>query len=151
MRAGMTLSAFKADMERIVERIQKVNDIMIVIANVYYMSAYDYYPPFDKGSVSKAKEYNQMLLGLAEERGCVYADVYSAEGERDFLIHQDSVHANKVGNMLIAHKVFEAIVHSSPGITRSVQERNANTSWTKQCEVWRAESVEKSHQSYSGK
>ena len=69
---------------------------------------------------------------------CVYADVYSAEGERDHLIHPDSVHANKLGNMVIAHKVFEVIVHASPSIARNAEERNAKTSWTKQCELLRA-------------
>jgi len=134
MRAGMSLSAFRSEMEQITERIQESCKAMIVIVNVYYQSAYHYYPPFDKGSVSRTKEYNQMLVELAASRGLVHADVYSAEGEKDFLIHQDCVHENKLGNMLIAHKVCEAIVLSSPGIARNMQERNSSTSWTKQSE-----------------
>ena len=122
---------------------------MIVIANVYHMSAYKYYPPFDKGSVAKTKEYNQMLERLAVEKGCAYADVWTAEGQRDSVIHQDTVHANKVGNMLIAHKVFQCIVHAVPGITSNVQKRDANTEWTRSCLARQDEGVEKSHDSYS--
>ena len=51
--------------------------------------------------------------------------------------------------MIIANKVFEAIVVASPGITKNVQQRNADTEWTRHCRNWQAETVEKGHQSYS--
>ena len=147
MRSGMNVSAFKEDMEEIIDRIQGSNHPLIVIANVYHMSAYKYYPPFDKGSVAKTRKYNQMLKRLAVEKGCLYADVWSAEGQMDSVIHQDTVHANKVGNMLIAHKVFECIVHAAPGITNNVNKRNANTEWTRNCLALQAEGEEKRHAS----
>ena len=133
MRAGMSVSAFKKEMEDIIDCIQQSIHALIVIVNVYHMSAYEYYPPFDKGSVGKTKEFNQMLEMLAAEMKCVYADVWSAEGQQDSVIHQDTVHANKVGNMLIAHKVFECIVHAAPGITRNIEQRHAHTEWTRNC------------------
>ncbi len=149
MRAGMSISAFKAEMEAIIDRMQQSIDPLIVIANVYHMSAYKFYPPFDKGSVKSTKEYNEMLAELASEKGCAYADVWNAEGEKDWIIHQDTVHANKVGNMLIAHKVFECIVHAAPGITRNVEQRNSDTEWTRSCLARLTEGVEKNDKSFS--
>jgi hypothetical protein len=64
-----------------------------------------------------------MLSKLSVEKGCVYADVWSAEGQRDWLVYQDTVHANKAGNMLIAHKVFESIVLAVPGITNKLEKK----------------------------
>ena len=148
MRAGMSSSAFKTELATIIERIRRTFQPLIVIANVYHMSAYGFYPPFDRGSVSKTKEYNQMLAELAAEKDCVYADVWSAEGQKDYLIHPDTVHANKVGNMLIAHKIFEAIVHAAPGIVANIEKRNAGTEWTHRCRKRQAEGVEKSHESF---
>ncbi len=148
MRGGMSVADFKEELVAILDRIDESNDAMIVIANVYHQSAYCYYPPFDKGSVAKTDQYNRMLGQLAKQRGCVYADIYSAEGQKDFLIHPDAVHANKVGNIIIANKVFEAIVLASPGITKNVAERDADTEWTRQIKDWQAKTVEKSHQSY---
>ena len=127
MRGGMNVADFKEELVAILDRIDESNDAMIVIANVYHQSAYCYYPPFDKGSVAQTDQYNRMLLELAAQRGYVYADVYSAEAQKDFLIHPDAVHANKVGNMILANKVFEAIVLASPGITKNVAERDADT------------------------
>ena len=123
MRADMGLADFEAEMKQIIDRIQQSINSLILIVNVYHMSAFKHYPPFDKGSVSKTIEYNQMLERLSIKRGCVYADVWGAEGQRDWLVHQDTVHANKVGNMLIAHKVFESIVLAVPGITNKLEKK----------------------------
>jgi hypothetical protein len=76
-----------------------------------------------------------MLADLAAQRGCAYADVWGSQGQRDYLVHQDTVHANKVGNMLIAHQVFQAIVHAAPGILSNVIRRNAATEWTRSCQA----------------
>lgn len=149
MRAGMAIADFKTDLLKIINRIQDVIHPLIVIANVYHMSAYNYYPPFDKGSVAKTREYNHMLKELADEKGCVYSDVWSAEGQKDWLIHQDTVHANKIGNMMIAHKVFETIVHATPGVSCNVEKRNANTEWTRNCLAQQKSSIENIHNSYS--
>lgn len=133
MRAGMRRAIFRREMQKIIDRIRISIHPLIVIANVYHMSTYKHYPPFNKGSVKKTKKYNQMLAELAAKNSCVYADVWSAEGQRDYVIHQDTVHANKVGNMLIAHKVFESIVHASPGITANIEKKHKDTEWTREC------------------
>ncbi|KKO00632.1 hypothetical protein LCGC14_0124060 [marine sediment metagenome] len=148
MRAGMSVADFKAELVAVLDRIDESTDAMMVIVNVYHQSAYCHYPPYDKGGVAVTDEYNRMLEQLAAERGCVYADIYSAEAQKDHLIHPDTVHANKVGNMILANKVFEAIVLASPGITTNVAERDADTEWTRHIKDWQAETVEKSHQSY---
>ncbi len=149
MRGGMSVADFKEELVAVLDRIDKATDAMVVIVNVYHQSAYCYYPPFDKGGLAQTEQYNRMLLELAAQRDYVYADIYSAEAQKDFLIHPDSVHANKVGNMILANKVFEAIVLASPGITNKVHQRDADTEWTRHVKDWQAKTVEKSHQSYN--
>ena len=127
MRAGMPVETFRAEMVDIIRRLRRAGDPLIVIANVYHMSAYDQYPPFDRGSLEATKQYNQMLRELCAEMRCVYADVWAAEAQKDYVVDRDTVHANKIGNMLIAHKVFEAIVHALPDIAPDVRERDART------------------------
>ena len=78
-----------------------------------------------------------------------HADIYAAEAETAHIIHADAVHANKVGNMILANKVFEAIVLASPGITTSVDLRDADTDWTRYVKEWQSKTVEKSHKSYN--
>jgi len=131
MRAGMPVRAFRAEMVKLLDRIRAHLHPMIVLVNVYYMTAYHHFPPFDRGSPKATQTYNRMLRRLAVSHRCVYADVWSAEAGCDHAIHADTVHANKIGNMLIAHKVFEAIAHVAPGIAASVNRRDADTEWTR--------------------
>ena len=150
MRAGMPLELFRNEMEDMICRLRKVLSPMIVLGNIYHMSAYNFYPPFDKGSVETTKQYNAMLLDVAKANDCVYADVWQAEGQCDYVINPDTVHANKIGNMLIAHKVFEAIVHASSGIAKNIQERDNNTEWTRRARCRQTQCVENSHKSKPG-
>ncbi len=133
MRCGMPLDAFRRELVDLIRRIRKTLSPLIVLVNVYYMPAFGYYPPFDRGSLTATMQYNEMIRDVAEASGCVYADVFSAEGQCDDVVHPDTVHANKIGNMLIANKVFEAIVHAAPGIAANVQARDAETDWTREC------------------
>ena len=145
MRAGMSVSEFRVEMVDIVDRLRQSTGALIVIVNVYYMSVFHHYPPFDKGSVEATKEYNQMLRELAPQKQCAYADVWGAQGQKEWVVHQDTVHANKVGNMLIAHKVFESIVLNAPGIAARIEKRNEDTEWTRGCLEIQAQGVEPSH------
>ena len=131
MRAGMPLRAFRAEMVKLLDRVRAELNPMIVLVNVYYMTAYHHYPPFDRGGLKATQTYNRLLRRLADDQRCVYADVWSAESGCDHAIHADTVHANKIGNLLIAHKVFEAIVHAAPGIAANVNRRDAGTEWTR--------------------
>ena len=149
MRAGMSVADFKAELVAVLDRIDEATGATVVIVNVYHQTAYCYYPPYDKGGVAVTVEYNRMLEQLATERGYIYADIYAAQGQADHIIHADAVHANKVGNMILAHKVFEAIVVASPGITRNVDLRDADTEWTRYVKEWQSKTVEKSRQSYN--
>ena len=151
MRAGMTVPAFRAELEKILRRLRRRGRPLIVLANVYHMSSYRFYPPFDRGSAAATRRYNAMLAAVARQRGCVYADVNVAEGGCDHVVHPDTVHANKIGNLLIAHKLFEAIVHAAPGMAIAVQRRDARTAWTRGCRTWQRATVEKSTRSKPGK
>lgn len=133
MRAGMPLEDFKEEMEKLLEKIRQKLSPTIVVANVYHMRSFEFYPPFNRGSLKATKAYNRMLRDLARERKCIYADIWSAQGRKDHVVHQDTVHANKIGNILIANKAFEAIVQACPGISKNVLERDAETEWTKSC------------------
>ena len=151
MRAGMALADFRRELESLIARVRASLNPLIVLANVYHMSDYRYYPPFDKGSVEATKAYNAMLADVAAARVCAYGDVWSAEGRRDYVVHPDTCHANKVGNMLIAHKVFEAVVHAAPGIVTNVRKRDETTQWTLRTAEMRSRGVEQSNKSAPGR
>ena len=131
MRAGMPLQDFQEDLATIIRDVKAACSTMIVLTTVYYMTGWRSFAPYDKGSPALTRLYNACIRGLAEEYDCVLADVWGAEGEADWLIHPDGVHANRVGNLLIAHRIFEAIAQHASGLTNRTFAQDQNTTWTR--------------------
>ena len=145
MRAGMPADDFRAELEALIARVRDQINPQIVIVNVYHQTGLQWYPPFNQGNREALLKYNQMLRELAKDQGCIYADIWASEGECDWLVHDDGVHANKIGNLLIAHRVLEAIVHACPGLANNVQRRDAETKWTRIARSIRHKEVEPVH------
>ena len=120
MRAGMPPEEFRRDMEQIIVDVREACDPVTVLTTVYHMSAYDWYPPFDVGSIAATEVFNLVIHQLAEKHGCILADIWAAEGRADWVIHPDTVHANDLGHLLIANRVFEAIATHCSGVATQV-------------------------------
>ena len=120
MRAGMPPEDFGEDVRRIIVGVKAACDPVVVLTTVYYMTAYDLYRPFDKGSVAATELYNLTIAQLAEELGCICADVWGAEAQADWVIHPDTVHANDLGHVLIGNRAFEAIATRCSGVATRV-------------------------------
>jgi len=116
MRAGMSPEDFRQDMTEIITRVKEACAPVTVLTTVYHMSAYDWYPPYDVGSVAATEVYNLVIRQLAEQHDCILADIWAAEGQADWVIHPDTVHANDLGHLLIANRVFEAIATHCSGV-----------------------------------
>jgi len=112
MRARMAPEDFREDMQTIITDVKENCNPVTVLTTVYHMSAYDLYPPYDRGSPEATKIYNEVIRQLAESNDCLLADVYAAEGRADWLIHPDTVHANDLGHRIIGHRVFEVIARN---------------------------------------
>jgi lysophospholipase L1-like esterase len=139
MRAGMPLTDFREDMATIIRDVQKACSPVTVLTTVYYMTGYKSWAPYNRGSVELTRRYNDCILGLAAEFDCILADVWASEGLADWLIHYDGVHANKVGELLIANRIFEALAQHASGLTDWTFERDRDTGWTRGTTGRRAE------------
>jgi lysophospholipase L1-like esterase len=139
MRAAMPLSDFREDMATIIRDVKRACSPVTVLTTIYYMTGWKSWPPYDKGSVGLTLRYNTAIRGLAAEYDCILADVWSAEGGTDWMIHYDGVHANNIGNLLIAHRIFEAVAQNASGLTNHDFEQERETDWTKMALKRRAE------------
>jgi len=140
MRAGMEVSAFREDMATILRDVRQACAPLTVLTTVYYMTGWRGYPPFDRGTIESALAYNEAIRSLAVEYDCVLADVWSAEGGADWLLHYDGIHANRVGNLVIAHRIFEAIAQQASGLTIQDFKEQESTAWTRETLARREES-----------
>lgn len=130
MRAGMDLGLFMEDMETILRGVRQACRPLTVLVSVYHMTGFDWYAPFNRGGVAATERYNEAIRALADRAGCLYADVRAAEGPADWVIHQDGVHANQVGNLLIANRIFEVLATHCSGLSAAVRARDEQTAWT---------------------
>ena len=130
MRADMNVEDFREDMQTIIGDVKDACNPVTALTTVYHMTAFRSYAPFDKGSIQKTRVYNEVIRQLAEDNDCLLADVWEGEGLADWLIHPDGVHANMVGNLIIAHRVFEVLAQHCSGLTLQAHARSENTDWT---------------------
>lgn len=140
MRAGMPFSDFRDDMATILREVKAACNPVTVLTTIYYMTGWKSYPPYDKGTVELTLRYNDCIRGLAAEFDCILADVWSAEGGADWVIDPDGVHANRVGNFLIAHKIFEALAQHASCLSSNTFERLKDSQWRKETTGSRAAS-----------
>jgi lysophospholipase L1-like esterase len=131
MRSGMRVTDFRRELEQLIDRVDAAINAAICLVNVYYMPVFARFAPFDQGSTEATRLYNCMLQDVADARGLMYADVHSAEAGLPQVVNYDGVHANKIGNLLIAHRVFEALVRGCPGLARNVCRRDETSRWTR--------------------
>jgi lysophospholipase L1-like esterase len=131
MRGGMAVQDFREDMATIIREVKKACNPVTVLTTVYYMTGYGSWPPINKGSIALTLKYNECIRNLAEEFDCVLADVWAAEVGADWLIHYDGVHANLVGNRVIAHRIFEALAQHSSGLSNWSLAQVANNDWAR--------------------
>jgi lysophospholipase L1-like esterase len=142
MRAGMPVEEFAGDLRTIVRDVQAACRPVTVLTTVYHMTRFECYPPFDRGGREVTLSYNRAIAEVAKDTQSVLADLWSAEGEADWLIHQDGVHANAVGNLVLAHRVFEAIAVNCSGLTRRTTAAHEDTAWTRECRAMNRQGIE---------
>jgi len=142
MRAAMPVQDFHDDMATILRDVKAASNPVTVLTTVYYMTGWKSYPPYDKGSVELTLAYNDCIRGLAAEFDCIVADVWAAEGGADWLIDPDGVHANRTGNRVIAHRIFEALAQHASCLGSKSLEELKDTEWRKNTTKARADAVD---------
>lgn len=138
MRAGMDVDEFIEDARAILTDVKAACDPVVVLTTIYHMTGWKSYPPFDRGTPELSATYNRRIAGLAEETGGLLADVWRAQGEADWLINPDGVHANRVGNLLIAHEVFATLARNCSCLTNATFATDTHTDWTRHTTASRA-------------
>ncbi|MDP6125677.1 MAG: GDSL-type esterase/lipase family protein, partial [Candidatus Latescibacteria bacterium] len=131
MRADMPLAEFIEDLRTVVTDVKAACNPIIVLTTVYYMTGWKSFGPYDRGSVATTEGYNSAIRALAAEEDCLLADVWGGADKADWLVNPDGVHANKVGNMIIANRVFEAIARACSGVSAHTYEEDLERPWTK--------------------
>jgi lysophospholipase L1-like esterase len=118
MRCGTPLDAFMADFDRLVQGIRQATLADIVIVGVYFTTGFQQHGDvWGHADLETTRVWNRRLQQYAAEHDLIFADIYGAQGEADWVVDKDGVHPNNLGHALIAHKVFEAIAVRRPALS----------------------------------
>ena len=119
MRFGTPVDIFAEDLDTVIGRLHSgLPTALVLLTNVFYMNGWDRHAPRNRGSPDSARAYNAAIAKVAANRNVALADVWSAMGMRDDLIHQDGAHSNDLGHRLIGHRVFEALATQTDFLSR---------------------------------
>lgn len=126
-RAGTPVGQFAEDLRKIVLDIKSKTGALIVLVSTSYMTDFERYPPFNRGSVAAFEAYNAAIRRLSEECDVLYADVFSALGAARWTVDpEDGVHPNNLGHKVIADCVFNVLAGNCSGLAEKALESRKN-------------------------
>jgi lysophospholipase L1-like esterase len=134
-RGGTPLAQFLEDLRHITLDIKDQTRAVIVMINLYFMTGFDRYLPYNQANLATFMGYNAGIKRLAEDCDVLYADVFAAEGMAPWMIDPDGVHANNLGHRVIANRIFEVLAQNCSGLSQQAFELRKNFA------QWRDESV----------
>ena len=98
-RGGTPLDLFTHEMHSLINRVRSSVQPLIVLLGPYYMTGFDQFGPnWNKASLQLFYQFNAATSKVAAEADCLFADLLSAYGTADWLVHHDQVHANDLGH-----------------------------------------------------
>ena len=81
-------------------------------------------------------EYNQAIREAAWRNDCLFVDVCAVQDGVHWTVHEDGVHANDLGHLLIANSIFQVLATNCSGL--ALETKNLERSGIP---PWRDESV----------
>jgi lysophospholipase L1-like esterase len=126
-RAGTPVGQFAQDLRKIVLDIKSKTGALIVMVSTSYMTDFERYPPFDRGSIAVFEAYNAAIRWLSGECDVLYADVFSALSSARWTVDpEDGVHPNNLGHKLIADCVFAGLAGNCTCLSQKALEMRKN-------------------------
>ncbi|MBI3973451.1 MAG: SGNH/GDSL hydrolase family protein [Chloroflexi bacterium] len=133
-RGGTPLDLFTGELRTLVRRVREAltpTPPLIVLLGPYYVTNFtELSPAFVHGSLELFYRFNEAIASVAQQEDCLYVNVLAAEGETDWLLHDDGSHANDLGHQLIANRIFEVLAQNCSGLARHTkQKENTSPRW----------------------
>ena len=143
-RGGTPVSLFQEEMETIIRRVRQEIQPIIVLLGPCYMCDFQLGATlWSYASLGLLHEFNSAVAATAAREDCLFVNLLAANGETDWMVHYDGVHANDLGHRIIANRVFEVLAQNCSGL--SLRTKSAE----KTSPPWRDESTLMADYGYS--
>ncbi len=138
-RGGTPLPQFREDLAMLVRRVRVRADPLILLTGPYFMTDFTVGgAAWSHANLPLFKSFNAATAEVAEELGCLYADLLEASGEAPWTVHYDGVHQNDLGHRLVANRLFEVLARNCSCLAKKTREAELRSP------SWRDESTLKS-------
>jgi lysophospholipase L1-like esterase len=142
-RGGTPIALFKEELTHLIHRVREQINPLIVLLGPYYMTNFNKgKPKWNHADLPLFIRYNEAIGQVAASEECLFIDILSANGETDWMVHYDGVHANDLGHRIIANQIFEVLAQHCSGLAKKTKETE------KTSPRWRDESVLKADYGY---
>lgn len=135
-RGGTPLWLFAQALEQVIDRIRDQIQPLIVLLGPYLNTGFRVGGEvWAHASMETFDAFSKIIHGVAVSRACLFVDILGAYANTPWMVHFDGVHANDIGHLVVANRVFEAIAQNCSGIARRTQQKEA------EIPPWRDEST----------
>ena len=135
-RGGTPLDLFARELSALIAAVHARIDPLIVLPGPYYMTDFAVdQPNWAHANIELFHHYNDRIGAIAHDKYCLYVDLLAAYNGTPWMVHHDGVHANDLGHLIVANKIFEVLAQHCSGLalhTRALEQRAPR---------WRDESV----------
>jgi lysophospholipase L1-like esterase len=122
-RGGTPLALFTEELHTLVQTVRARVRPLIVLLGPYYMTDFTVGgPDWSHADLALFHRFNDAVARVARDEECLYVDVLDANGETPWMVHHDGVHANDLGHMIIANRVFEVLAQHCSALARRTKE-----------------------------
>jgi lysophospholipase L1-like esterase len=138
-RGGTPVQLFVEELVALIHSVREKSSALIVLLGPYYITDFALGGEgWAHADLHLLHDFNQAIVKVAEQENCLFVDVLAANGETDWMVHYDGVHANDLGHRIIANTVFEILAQNCSCLARHTKELE------KTSPRWRDESTLKS-------
>jgi lysophospholipase L1-like esterase len=118
-RGGTPLALFAQELGSAIDLVRAKCSPLIVLLGPYFMTDFQVgAPTWGHGSLKRFAAFNDVTAGVAREQDCLFVDLLAGYDGAGWLVHYDGVHANDVGHLVVANRVFETLAKNCSGLAK---------------------------------
>ena len=123
-RGGTPLELFAEEMRAIIDRIRGKVQPLIVLLGPFFMTSFQSgNEQWSHGSLKIFHTFNNLIYDIARAKDCLFVDLLEAYGETEWMVHYDGVHANDIGHLIIANKIFGVLAQNCSGLAKNTKNK----------------------------
>ena len=113
----LSQKASRDRLELLVDDVRSACAPLVVLAGPYFMTDFTVGGErWSHADIDLFEEFNRVVAAVAEDRACLFVDLLAGYDRTPWLIHHDGVHANDLGHLVVANRIFEKLVQCCSGL-----------------------------------